>query len=259
LYPKFLRDKNRMRIFFRKLHRWLGLLMAVQIIAWMASGLYFSIFPIEEIRGEHLTRNPAPLQAEALSKMGSPVEVYRVLDRHFGPGWEVTSLSLVSKGDQMTWRIEGSVDGVAFRRLVSGDGTGVLPVLSAAEAARTARDWLLDTAEVQAIEWLESASPGSEIRGRNFPVWKVTFEGPESLNLYLDPWTGEILARRTTRWRVFDFFWMLHVMDFENRDDFNHLLLQVAAFLGLLIALSGVIFWALTTSLFRKKCRARST
>ncbi len=153
----------------------------------------------------------------------------------------------------MTWRIDGRVDGVAFRRLVPGDGTGVLPVLSAAEAAQAAQDWLLETAEVQEIEWLESASPGSEIRGRNFPVWKVTFEGSESLNLYLDPWTGEILARRTTRWRVFDFFWMLHVMDFENRDDFNHPLLQIAAFLGLLIALSGVILWALTTSLFRKK------
>ncbi|MEE8496576.1 MAG: PepSY domain-containing protein [Xanthomonadales bacterium] len=247
-----------MRIFLRKLHRWLGLLMAIQIIAWMASGLYFSIFPIEEIRGAHLTRVPESLKAEGLSQMGSPAAVNRELDRHFGPGWELTSLSLVSKGDQMTWRIDGRVDGVAFRRLVLGDGTGVLPVLSAAEAVQIAQGWLLDTAEVQAIEWLESASPGSEIRGRNFPMWKVTFEEPESLNLYLDPWTGEILARRTTRWRVFDFFWMLHVMDFENRDDFNHPLLQIAAFLGLLIALSGVIFWAMTTSLFRKGQRVRS-
>jgi len=159
-----------MRIFFRKLHRWLGLLMVVQIIAWMASGLNFSIFPIEEIRGELLTRSSEPLEADGLSQMGSPAQVNRELDRHFGPGWELTSLSLVSKGDRMVWRIDGRVDGVAFRRLVYGDGTGVLPVLSAQEAAQAAQNWLLDTAEVQAIEWLESASPGSEIRGRNFPV-----------------------------------------------------------------------------------------
>jgi len=248
-----------MRIFFRKLHRWLGLLMAVQIIAWMASGLYFSIFPIEEIRGSHLTRSAESLKTEGLAQMSSPAEVFGELDRHFGPGWELTALSLVSKGDQMTWRVHGKVDGVDFRRLVSGDGTGVLPVLSEAEAAQAAQGWLLNSAEVQATEWLESAPPGSEIRGRNFPLWKVTFAEPESLNLYLDPWTGEILARRTTRWRVFDFFWMLHVMDFENRDDFNHPLLQIAAFLGLLIALSGVIFWAITTPVFRKKRRVPST
>ncbi len=248
-----------MRMFLRKLHRWLGLLMAVQIIAWMASGLYFSIFPIEEIRGSHLTRKSEPLKAEGLSQMGSPVEVKRELDRHFGPGWELTSLSLVSKGDQMAWRVDGKVDGVVFRRLLPGDGSGILPALSSQEAAQAAQGWLLDNAEVQATEWLESTPPGSEIRGRNFPVWKITFEEPESLNLYLDPWTGEILARRTTRWRIFDFFWMLHVMDFENRDDFNHPLLQIAAFLGLLIALSGVIFWAMTTSVFRKKRRAPGT
>jgi len=48
-------------------------------------------------------------------------------------------------------------------------------------------------------------------------------------------------------------------MDFENRDDFNHPLLQVAALLGLLVALSGMIFWAITTTLFRKKRRVRGT
>lgn len=247
-----------MRIFFRKLHRWLGLLMAVQIIAWMGSGLYFSIYPIEEIRGEHLTGKPAPLKAEGLAQMGSPAEIKRGLDRQFGPDWELSSLSLLSKGGQMAWRVEGKVDGTAFRRLVAGDGAAVLSVLSAQDAAQAAQGWLLESAEPQAVEWLESAPSGSEIRGRNFPLWKVSFDEPETLNIYLDPWTGEILARRTTRWRIFDFFWMLHVMDFENRDDFNHPLLQVAALLGLLIALSGVIFWALTTTLFRKKRRVGS-
>ena len=151
--------------------------MAVQIIAWMASGLYFSIFPIEEIRGSHLTRSPEPLKAEGLSEMGSPADVNHALDKHFGPGWELTSLNLVSKGDQMAWRVEGRVDEVAFKRLVSGDGTSVLPVLSEKDAVRLARNWLLDIAEVQTVEWIESAPPGSEIRGRNFPVWKVTFRG----------------------------------------------------------------------------------
>ena len=55
-----------MKRLVRKLHRWLGLLMALQIIAWMASGLYFSLFPIAEIRGEHLTRAPEGIAARDL-------------------------------------------------------------------------------------------------------------------------------------------------------------------------------------------------
>jgi uncharacterized iron-regulated membrane protein len=100
--------------------------------------------------------------------------------------------------------------------------------------------------------WVEEAAPDAEIRGRDLPLWKVGFSVPESLNLYIEPWTGELVARRTARWRVFDFLWMLHIMDFEARDDFNTPLLQIAAFLGLVIALSGLALWAVTTRLWRR-------
>jgi uncharacterized iron-regulated membrane protein len=242
-----------MRMFFRKLHRWLGLLMAVQIIAWMASGLYFSLFPIELIRGEHLTREwPAPT-SESLLRMGSPAAVKQTMDQHLGPGWELETLNMVSTGDQLHWRVEGRLDGQPFRRLLNEAGTTVVPVLSAEDVTQAAGSWLKEPADVAAVEWLESSGPGTEYRGRFYPAWKVSFNEPENLNLYLEPWTGEILARRTSRWRVFDFLWMLHIMDFDTRDDFNHPLLQAASFLGLIIALSGVIFWAMTTSLFRRK------
>ena len=126
-----------------------------------------------------------------------------------------------------------------------------MPMLTEAAAERRARSWLVSPLEPGAAEWIEEVEPDSEIRGRALPVWKVAFAQPESLNLYLDPWTGEILARRTDRWRVFDFFWMLHIMDFEARDNFSHPLLQIAAALGLIIALSGVVLWVLTTRVLR--------
>lgn len=249
-----------MRIFLRKLHRWLGLLMAVQIIAWMASGLYFSIFPIGEIRGEHLTKKPSTPAAGLLSQMGSPANVKQVMDEHFDQHWELETLSVVSVDGQLKWRVEGRVENrhgeQNFKRLVNADGTEVSPSLSAEQAVLAARNWLVDAAEPGAVEWVESSQPGAEYRGRYYPVWRISFDEPESLSLYLEPWTGEILARRTSRWRVFDFFWMLHIMDFDSRDDFNHPLLQAAALLGLIIALSGVIFWAMTTKLFRKQRRA---
>ena len=36
-----------------KIHKWLALLMAVQILFWFASGLFFAWFPIEKVRSEH--------------------------------------------------------------------------------------------------------------------------------------------------------------------------------------------------------------
>jgi uncharacterized iron-regulated membrane protein len=240
-----------LKIASRKIHRWLGLLMALQIIAWMASGLWFSIFPIAEIRGEHLTRPAERLEVDRLERLAAPTVLQETLDRHFREAWTLSTVALTQLDGQVYWRISGSLADHSFTRLVTADGLAVSPMLTAATASNRARDWLVTPAEPQAVEWVETVPPDGEIRGRELPVWKVSFSQPESLNLYIDPWTGEILARRTARWRVFDFFWMLHIMDFDTRDDFNHPLLQIAAFLGLVIALSGLLLWAVTTSLFR--------
>lgn len=235
------------------MHRWLGLLMALQITAWMASGLYFSLFPIGEIRGEHLTREPESLEAGQLAAAERPGLALAALDDHFGADWQLEDLRFVRLMGQGYWRAEGRKGDESFVRLIESDGRRVVPRLSEAQAERAARYWLSEPAELLATEWVESASPGSEIRGRQLPVWKIAVEHPESPVLYIDPWTGDLLARRTDRWRIFDFLWMLHIMDYDSRDDFNHPLLQIASALGLIVALSGIVYWTLTTRVFRRK------
>ena len=46
-------------------------------------------------------------------------------------------------------------------------------------------------------------------------------------------------------WRWFDFLWSLHIMDYETRDNFNHLLIQFLSVLGLLTVLSGLALFSL--------------
>jgi uncharacterized iron-regulated membrane protein len=244
--------------FLRKVHRWLGLLMALQIIAWMASGLWFSIFPIEEIRGEHLTRPQELLALSRIAELTPPAAVQQALDDHFGHPWELSSAALIRLDGTVYWRVSGVHLEQPFNRLVQTATGRILPMLSAAEAESMAQAWLVAPMPPQSVEWIETVEQGSEIRGRDTSAWKVSFAQPESLNLYLDPWTREILARRTNRWRIFDFFWMLHIMDFDAREDFNHPLLQISAALGLVIALSGVALWAMTTRVLRRKTRPAS-
>ena len=40
----------------RKIHRYISLLISVQLLLWTVSGLYFSFNKIEKIRGEHYYR-----------------------------------------------------------------------------------------------------------------------------------------------------------------------------------------------------------
>jgi len=44
----------------------------------------------------------------------------------------------------------------------------------------------------------------------------------DDARFYIDADTCELLAVRTTFWRVFDFMWGLHIMDPVEREDTSH-------------------------------------
>ena len=86
-----------MKIFFRKFHRWLGLLMVLQISAWMISGFYFALYPIETIRGEHLAAKP---QSWAMQDLAGIIDVSTArssLDPTFS-GESLREVRLVKQG-----------------------------------------------------------------------------------------------------------------------------------------------------------------
>src|SRR3546814_16302027 len=67
-----------------------------------------------------------------------------------------------------------------------------------------------------------------------------------SSDLYVSGQDGRVLERRNDTWRIFDFVWMLHIMDYTGRQDFNNPLVIMADSGGQWLALSGV--WLLVTS-----------
>ncbi len=101
---------------------------------------------------------------------------------------------------------------------------------------------------VRRVEFLES-NPPTELQERSLPLWRIDFDDVWNSSFYVDPYTGEFTTRRHTLWRVFDFLWMLHVMDYDERADINNTVLRVFSVLGTFLGLTGV--WMLYFS-FRK-------
>ena len=69
----------------------------------------------------------------------------------------------------------------------------------------------------------------------------MEFDDRDKTTIYVDPSQGEVTARRSETWRLFDFFWKLHVMDYDDGADFNHPLLITAAGMAVFVSLSGFI------------------
>lgn len=238
-----------MRMNWWKWHKWLALVVGLQVLAWATSGLFMSAVPIEKVRGEHLVREAtkpdlreAAIGSEALATALAPA-----LSAVQGP---VDGLELAQVDGHAAWRVQ---QGKQFT-LVDAVTGHVLSPLDAASAQRIAAADYAGKGAVSGARLLQTTPP-SEYRGP-LPVWQVTFNGPEGLRLYVSPFTGKVVARRTNTWRVYDFLWSLHIMDYREREDFNHPLLVGFAAGLLVLTLTGVV---LLYRRFKPISRSRSS
>ena len=83
--------------------------------------------------------------------------------------------------------------------------------------------------------------PTLETRDFALPAWRVEFADKERTTLILNAVTGEVAGAKTNTWRLWDFFWMIHIMDYTDRQSFNHPLIIIIATGCLWLALSGFI------------------
>ena len=225
----------------RRIHKWLALLIGLQVIFWTATGFYMVVVHIDTIHGDHLVR-PAAAPSVALAGLSSPSAAASAV-----PG--ASEVRLISRLGQPAWRVQGE-DGVAVFDARTG---GRLGELSEAEARAAAKARFTGDAEI--VSAVRLTTPVQEMGKRKPPYWQVEFAGWNRPTLYIAPQTGELLARRHQLWRIFDFAWMLHIMDYRDRSDVNNPLLRVATWTALAMALTGA--WLLVWAFPRRKKRKK--
>ena len=182
----YSKNASFMKITLRGFHRYISLVISIQLLLWTISGIYFSFNKIEEVRGEQY------LVKESDSKIKGKEDLEKI-------------------------NLE------AAKRLVL-DKTTLTPI---------------------ELQLLEEPKRGSEFRGRDLPLYKVVSvnEEGEKINVYLNPYSGEIVAIRSLKWRLWDLMWGLHIMDWVDRDNIDNIFLKLFSFIALFTALSGVVLF----------------
>ena len=222
----------RLPLLARRTHKWLAVIVGIQALIWSLSGLYMTAVHIDIIHGDHFIREagPSPLDARTIV---DPAAAVRAV-----PGGQSAKLHwLLDKPSYIVTSKEGP-------KLVDAATGSILPPPREADIGRLAEDRFIGEEKLVAVRLIDEL-PG-EIRGREPPIWRADFEGWNKPTLYFSPATGELLTRRHELWRIFDFAWMLHIMDYETRDNVNNWLLRPFTWGALLMALTGV--WLLLYS-----------
>lgn len=188
-----------------------------------------SFLPIDRVHGDHLVERKAVVAlphgialappSAIVAASGAPIEAvtYRMwLGR---PVAEVATTSGV--------------------RLLDAQTGAALPPPTRLQAEAIARGAWRGGGRPQAtIDRIERPSP--EYRG-TLPAWRVTFADPDSTRVFVAGDTGRIAAVRTGTWRLYDFFWGLHIMDWKNHENFNTPWLLAFAIGGLALWSGGAV------------------
>jgi hypothetical protein len=113
------------------------------------------------------------------------------------------------------------------------------PVLSEKEAIELAKTHFKDDVAVKNIEYLTTTNGHHEYREQPLPAYAVTFNHPTNTTVYVAAELGTVQKFRNNKWRIFDFLWMLHTMDYEGRDNITNWLLRAFSIFGLVTIVSG--------------------
>ncbi|MHA6248128.1 PepSY domain-containing protein [Pontibacter sp. CAU 1760] len=254
--------------YIRKSHRYLGLLLGVQFLFWTLGGLYFSWNNIDEVHGDHLRKKKRSFPASMpLASPGAALKNLGALARVDS----VQSVQLIDINGLPVYQVHyftGGKDHAAHEpgghrampqgnlkvQLANAETGQLLAPLSKDQALEMAAGAVVAPAQVEEVEYLTAVGDHHEYRGRPLPAWAVTFREP-NCTVYLSAEQGTYQTIRHNQWRVFDFFWMLHTMDYEGRDNIGNWLLRIFSVFGLITILSGFALYYISSPSVRKMKR----
>ena len=212
-----------MKFLVRKTHRYLSILISIQLLLWTISGIYFAFNQIELVRGEQY-RLPQVFSID-LSKINLVLDSVKSIQvaRRFGE--EI----LIVRKEAGTEYL--NLEGDALEKLSGEQAANIVSSVTSLTP--------LSAKEINEPE------PGSEYRGRNLPLYKVATKDQENkqINVYVDAISGQVVAIRSEQWRLWDLMWGLHIMDWETRDEINNWLLKLFSVLALISSLTGVFIF----------------
>lgn len=203
-----------------------------------------SFLPIEQVRGEHLVDRETVMTipagtvfadlAQISAKAKAPVEAIQ---------WHMMGGRVVAE--------VRTANGITLFDAVSGER---LPPVGADHAKAIAdAAWKASDKPKSIASRVTTESP--EYRA-SLPAWRIAYADPDATSIFVAADTGKITAVRTGTWRLYDFFWSLHIMDWKNHENFNTWWLLAFAIGGLILSLAGTVLLFIRWPFRRKRRKA---
>lgn len=198
-------------------HQWLGAIVGLQLLIWVLSGLYMVSIDIEKIHGDHFVNDASPISSQQLIPVPAKfAHAKRVL---------------------VTNQLNTPIYIIDNRWLVNATN-GEDIIVDQHYISRRAHALFKGNAAIKRIAKLDQYP--DELGGRKRAIWRVDYDAQFNPSFYFSPTTAQLLRKRSDLWRMFDFLWSLHIMDYQAGEDSHNTLLLISSLVALLMVSSGL-------------------
>jgi len=189
------------------------LFVGLQLLIWSITGAYMVLMDIHYIHGDTLvakkTQSLSPNQVEFTFK--------ELLAAH--P--QATAIELGFMLNQAVYRFNIDKKKVLISAI---DGKQLSPINELLATAIARDKYHNKDVAIAKIQLLTEETP-RELSRRHLPVWRVDFDEFSSPSFYISANSGQLVTKRHSYWRIFDWMFAFHVMDYIDEEADNKLLL----------------------------------
>lgn len=213
-------------------HKWLSLLVGLQLLIWLATGLYFNLMDHDKASGNQY-RQSVIAEVPEVKPGFYPLQLL--------PGKSPLKVDVVWVAGHPYYQLYYSLPEHNYQLRESQMRNAI-----------TGEPWLLDAQTAQRLAEASYTGPGQAsqaelltppfadlVRQQN-PLWQVSFDDEINTVVYLDKDTGQVVRHINDHARLKDLMLKLHFMDYFNTGGFNHPLIILVGLMTLGLSLTGI-------------------
>jgi len=198
------------------------LFIGLQFVVWSVSGAYMVLMDIDYIHGDSLVTEKAQSIA--------PEQINYSFKDLLEDYPQASRIELGLMLEQAVYRFNISKNKVVVS---AKDGVQLSPINKELAIAIAKQSYSNKEVAITSVK-LITENPPAELSSRRLPAWRIDFDDFISPSFYISANSAQLVTKRHSFWRIFDWMFVFHVMDYTDGEVDNKLLLivSVLAFIG---------------------------
>ncbi|REL27262.1 hypothetical protein DXX93_12255 [Thalassotalea euphylliae] len=224
----------------RTTHKWLSLLLALQVLLWLLSGLYFNVMDSHKARGNTYRASSSAVQA---LHQPSDIDINQLIAPNIilgktSPATDIQLTQLLGEPIYIVRHKKGLYRHFVNHYSLFHAYTGEPFSLDESHISQIAKVSYSGQGDMASVSYFKSNLP--EFPHQQNPSWQVNFADELATSVYIEAATGRVIGHSDQHKRLTDIAFMLHFIDYGKSGNFNHGLIIFFALCFVWLAISGV-------------------